>query len=345
MHSNNGVFLKPQVKIEPLTCGWYVWPHLIAPAQLAMNLNFRLLPLMHSFVTNPAAHLAASSDPKMYGGPFMSLAMEDVPRVKRLMEETRQRCARLLTFAVDLKRFTGLLEAEATGFSLNGFYARLPQSLRGLVECVYDASDRSQVRLFESLLYDEGLVSGTQEIFLQLVGERDRHFFMSTPRLDCGNSLRFEMTFSDKRLDVLASMRTQARPFKEIADLFAVSEEAASAFAELFTSTPPAVNGAARYSGDGVRMRYFGHACVLLQTGQDLISEMSNSRVIFSETRTPPVSSAALKFTPQSLRLMTARPSKPARWLPYGSVARPVNSKSTLTGSVVSLMVRSPVSR
>src|SRR5581483_913688 len=72
--------------------------------------------------------------------------------------------------------------------------------------------------------------------------------------------------------------------------------------------------------------------------GQDLISEMSNSRVIFSETRTPPVSSAALKFTPQSLRLMTARPSKPARWLPYGSVASPVNSKSTPTGSVTSLM-------
>jgi hypothetical protein len=93
------VYLKPQTKIEPHTCGWYAWPYLIAPAQLAMNLKLRLLPLMHSFVTNPAAHLSASSDPKMYGGPFVSLPAQDVPRVGQLMEETRQRCAKLLAFA------------------------------------------------------------------------------------------------------------------------------------------------------------------------------------------------------------------------------------------------------
>ena len=266
MDSTDLVYLKPQAKIEPHTCGWYAWPYLIAPAQLAMHLKFRLLPLIRSFVTNPATHLAASHDPKMYGGPFVSLPMEDVPRVGRLMEQTRQRCDRLLAFAEDLKRFAGLLEDEATGFSLNDFYARLPQSLRGLVECMYDSNDHGHVRLFEDLLYDEDMTCGTQEIFLQLIGEQDRHFFMSTPRLDGGDSRRFAMKFSDKRLDVLASMRAAARPFDEIAGLFSVDEADISGFREFFTTTPPAVNGAPRYTESGVRMRYFGHACVLFQS-------------------------------------------------------------------------------
>jgi L-ascorbate metabolism protein UlaG (beta-lactamase superfamily) len=268
MYSNTAVFLKPQTKVEPLACGWYAWPYLIAPAQLAMNLNFRLLPLMQSFVSNPDAHLAASSDPTMYGGPFMSLAMEDVPRVKQLMDDTRTRCAGLLTFAEDLKTFSGVLENDATGYSLNGVYGKLPASLRGLVECMYDTNDHAQLRLFEDLLYDDDTTAGTQEIFLQLVGEQDRHFFMSTPRLDSSDSLRFGMDFADERIDALARMRTQARPFDEIADLFGVAEADLPAFANFFTADAPRADGAARYTGDGVRMRYFGHACVLFQTSE-----------------------------------------------------------------------------
>lgn len=272
MSTNNAVFLKPETKIEPLTCGWYAWPYLIAPAQLAMNLNFRLLPLMQSFVTNPAAHVAASSDPKMYGGPFMSLALEDAPRVEQLMAETRKKCTALLTFSEGLKSFSSMLESEANGFSLSNFYTKLPPSLQGLVECLYDLNDHPHVRLFEDLLYDEEMTSGTQEIFMQLAGEQDRHFFMSTPRLDSDDSMRFGMPFSDERLDALASMRTNPRPLDEIANLFAVEEANISTFAKFFTVTPPKKqNGDANYSGDGVRMRYFGHACVLFQTSQTSI--------------------------------------------------------------------------
>ena len=54
------------------------------------------------------------------------------------------------------------------------------------------------------------------------------------------------------------------------------------------------------------------------------IAEMSNSSLIFSETRTPPVSSAAFQVRPQSLRLMLVPPSKPMRRLPNGSRRRAV---------------------
>ncbi|MEB1528122.1 MBL fold metallo-hydrolase [Xanthomonas sp. WHRI 7945] len=270
MHPNDAVFLKSETKIEPLVCGWYAWPYLIAPVQLAMNLKYRLLPLMQSFVTNPAAHLAASSDPKMYGGPFVSLALEDVPAVEQLMADTQKLCAPMLTFAEDLKNFSATLQAEANGFSLNGFYSRLPQSLRGLVECLYDTNDHPNIRLFEDLVYDEGM-GGKQQIFLQLAGEQERHFFMSTPRLDGKDSFRFDMHFSDKRMDALAGMRTKARPFQEIVNLFEVATDAAPAFAEFFTTSPPVTSGESGYAGAGIRMRYFGHACVLFQTDQTSI--------------------------------------------------------------------------
>ena len=63
-----------------------------------------------------------------------------------------------------------------------------------------------------------------------------------------------------------------------------------------------------------------------------LIAEMSNSSLILSETRTPPVSSAAFQVRPQSLRSRVVAPSKPIRMLPNGSWAEPVNSKGTAIG-------------
>ena len=73
------------------------------------------------------------------------------------------------------------------------------------------------------------------------------------------------------------------------------------------------------------------------------MAEMSNWSLILSETRTPPVSSAAFQVSPQSLRSRVAEPSKPIRVLPKGSWAEPVNSKGTEIGLVTPLMVRSPV--
>ena len=62
------------------------------------------------------------------------------------------------------------------------------------------------------------------------------------------------------------------------------------------------------------------------------MAEMSKSSLIFSETSTPPVSSAAFQVRPQSLRLMVVAPSKPTRRLPKGSWAEPVDSNSMVTG-------------
>ena len=72
------------------------------------------------------------------------------------------------------------------------------------------------------------------------------------------------------------------------------------------------------------------------------IVEISNSSLMFSETRIPPVSRAAFHVRPKSLRLISATPSKPKRAFPNGSVAVPEYSNSIVIGFVTSLIVRLP---
>src|SRR5689334_14280857 len=135
------VFLRPEVKIEPLACGWYAWTHLVTPAQLAMNIKYRLLPLMQSFMSNPAVHAAAAGDPKLFGGPFVTLSGSDVPKVRQLFETTLVRCSRLITLAEDLRKLDVLLQEKASGFALGELYQKLPESLQGMIELVYDTNN------------------------------------------------------------------------------------------------------------------------------------------------------------------------------------------------------------
>ncbi len=264
------VYLRPEVKLEPLVCKWYAWPHLIAPAQLAMNLAFRLLPQLQSFVSNPEVHAVANADPKLYGGPFMALEPGDVQRVRELIDRTATHCAELVQFAQDLKALDAVLQEKASGYSLNEFYPRLPPSLRGLVELVYDINNHPSIRLFEGLLYDADLTSRTQEVLLQPVPERGRKFFMSTPRLPTPGSVALRLRFSDPRIDVLARSRREPAAFDDLARLFeqdaSLDASATDDFRALFTQQPPADRGGQAHAGSGVRVRYFGHACVLLQS-------------------------------------------------------------------------------
>jgi L-ascorbate metabolism protein UlaG (beta-lactamase superfamily) len=263
---SDAVYLKPEVKLEPLVCGWYAWSHLIGPAQLALHITYRILPLMESFAANPQVHVSANSDPAMYGGPFVDLEEHDVERVRRLIAATRIDCADLIALATELRALDGQLREQASGHSLNDFYGALPASLRGLVELLYDIHHHPSVRMFEPILYQGGLTASTQSIMLKPEADHERAFFMSTPRLPSADSLSFRMRFADRRLDTLAAMRSTPGSFDEVARLFDVDEAQRPQFRRFFQAAAPARRGAPEHQADGVRMRYFGHACVLFQS-------------------------------------------------------------------------------
>lgn len=270
MTTDSQVFLKPETKLVPLAGGWYAWIHLICPAQRALNVAYRHIPLLQSFVKNSAVHVSASQDPTLYAGPFVHLRHEQVTEARHLLEQTLAAGAGLLRFARDWRRLDEELQSTAHGYSLSAFYGRLSPSLAGLVELLYDTNNHPRVRLYEELLYDEALWADSYAIRLSLLSERERPFFMSTPLLQSADSIEFSMTLADARVDLLAAMRTQPASLADTACALGVTAAQRPLFDSFFTTVSPA-RTAYRYDGNGVRVRYFGHACVLVQTARTAV--------------------------------------------------------------------------
>jgi len=260
------VFLRPDVKIEPLTCGWYAWSHLIAPATQAMNVTYRQIPLLRSFIDNPAVHAAAAANPSLVGGSFVALTEADAPRAAALLDDINRRCAHMIAFAEAFRQLDREVQGKAQGFCLDDFYRSLPAELAGLVEIVYDLNNHPKTKLVEELLYAGGLDNrGLQQIHLHRTPSEDRPFFLSTPRLERQGSLVLNMRYTDPRLDDLCAMKLRSGSLADATRHLVESKHKVDCFHSLFTSERP-LRKTPNYRGDGVRVRYFGHACVLVQT-------------------------------------------------------------------------------
>lgn len=268
MSTDSLVYLNADTKIEPLACRWYAWPHLVSPVQHALNIAFRQLPILKSFISNPSVHEAASKDPKFLCAPFIQTTQRDVPAIKELLAKTASECTELTSFAEALVDLDRQLQASADGYRLDEFYQALPEPLAGLVEITYDLNNRPAIRVVEELAYNAGLENRhTQEISFFRTKDRDRDFFLNTPRLDHSDRMIFPMSFDDTRLDLLARSRIEPVSFDALADSLGIEQEQRPRFREFFTDAP-ATRQAPDFEADGVRIRYFGHACVLIQTSE-----------------------------------------------------------------------------
>lgn len=264
------MYLRPRVKIEPLLCRWPAWPHLIAPATHAMNLAYRHLAHLSSFVATPSVHIAAAADPSMVGGPFVCLQQKDVPRVRKLIQETRDSCAQLIEFAEEFRKLDTKLQDTQTGYGLDELYQTLPSVLKGLVELVYDLNNNPRINVTEEFLPDALSNRHTQEICLHDVADDGRTFFMSTPVLDAPNRLILKAPFDHPLIDDLAAMRLRPASLVELCNKHVDLIEQREQFLQMLTSEAP-TRRQPQYTGEGVRIRYFGHACVLLQTAKTSI--------------------------------------------------------------------------
>lgn len=260
------VFLQPEIKLELLAFRWYAWPHLIPPLQHAMNLAYRHLPLLRSFLANPTVHIKAAADPALLGGPFVDLPMSEIKTAQAMLDDISTRGAPLLALAHEYKEFDQLLQGRARGSSMDELYQLLPRTLRGCTELFYDLNNHPQLRIIEQMLYDAGINETLgREVCLTAVKDSQRKFFLTTPRIDNPEALFMPMGFADRRIDVLAAMRTQPIVRGDIARALSLDASADHKLDQLLTTTAP-VRRFPDYSGEGVRVRYFGHACVLLQT-------------------------------------------------------------------------------
>jgi len=261
----NLVYLKPNVVIEPLFDRWYAWSHLVSPATAAMNITGRHLKIMNSYIQAPQIHAAAVKDPKMLGGPFMDLGGKRVDEVKKLREETQTREGSLIELSAAIKELDKMLKTSAKGYSLEPLYQKVPDILKGYVELVYDLNNNPSFRFFEPLLYNSPYYNETsQSIALWVTNNDERPFVLSTPRLENENVLHLNIPFSHTGIDELSKMKRNARPFDEIAELLQIEAKDLDLFKTFFTEEKPPQYK--KYEGDKIRMRYFGHACILIET-------------------------------------------------------------------------------
>ncbi|GLQ98961.1 MBL fold metallo-hydrolase [Dyella mobilis] len=263
------VFLASDTKLEPLVFGWYAWSHLVSPMQQALNLAYRQLPMLRSFIANPGVHEAASKNPKMLGGSFLELKQSDVGGVRSLLQDTLQRGAGLLGFADDLIKLDRQLQKSETGFSLDHLYAKLPESLAGYVEATYDPNNHVSLRLLEELACDDAFFQvPPQELAFSKGADTARNFFLNTPRLPSAERMILPSPFGDERFDLISASRIRPVSFQGVADAFGIRDDAARARLRSYFSDGPTPRNTPDYDGDGVRVRYFGHACVLVQSSE-----------------------------------------------------------------------------
>ncbi len=260
---NDKVYLKPNVVIEPLLNRWYCWSHLISPATAAKIVKERNLKIINSYIQAPKAHKAATKNPKLLGGPFMDYPTERKQDVTQLKEVTQEKQGQLLRFADAIADLEQMLKTEASGHSLDDLYAKIPPPLKGYIELVYDLNNNPSYNIFESLLYQsEYYDESMQSIALWLTDNDDRPFVLSTPRLDEDHIVHIDIPFSNSAVDQLCKMKKEAGSFSEIAELMNAKDN--PVFASFFTEeAPPKYK---KYEGDHIRMRYFGHACILIET-------------------------------------------------------------------------------
>ena len=159
-----------------------------------------------------------------------------------------------------------MLRTEAIGSSLTSLYDKIPPILRGYVELVYDLNNNASFRLLESLLYrSKYYVQSAQSFRLALINGDDRPFVLSTPRLDSQSSLHLNIPFNSPLVDNLFELKTSPRPWKHIRDQFGnLPPDSELQLLSFLDSNAPSQYSP--YAGTGIRWRYFGHACILVET-------------------------------------------------------------------------------
>ncbi len=264
------LFLKPNVVVEPLVDRWYAWSHLVSPATAAMNAKGRHLKIMNSYIQSPQIHAAAVENPKMLGGPFVDLNGEKIDEVKELREFTLENRKDMLEMADAIQELDMMLKHNAEGYSLDPLYEKVPDILKGYVELTYDLNNNPSFRFFESLLYrSKFYVPESQGIALWITNNDERPFCLSTPRVDDENILHLNIPFNHEGIDELCKMKRTAGSYNSIKETLGIEDADAPFFRSLFTDEKPIPY--APYKGDKIRMRYFGHASILIETPETSI--------------------------------------------------------------------------
>ena len=269
-------FLRSNTLAEPLVNGWYAWPMLISPTTAALITLKSHISILRSYIQMPKMHEMAVLNPKMRGGPFVDFDGQNrVPEANLYLNELQENP--LVELANGLIALNKMILESADGHSLSPLYANIPDELKGYIELVYDANNRPNYRVIEGLLYRSHYYdTQAQTMMLSTLQSDHRSFVLSTPRIGQDNALVWKTPFTNPEVDYFFSSREQGLEKTKLSEFFNKNFESTpqnnALFWSLFCDNPPQNHADYKqYQGDNVRIRYFGHACVLIETKQTTI--------------------------------------------------------------------------
>ena len=245
--------------MEALYGSWRAWTHLIPPHTRALNLAAKYVPAMRTFI-----------DPDASDGPVRPIGYgpERVAEVRALLERTLAEQRQLLDLASAIQYLDALV-VDQSG-SLEGLYAQVPDALRGYVELVYDRANNATVRFIEALLYADHAREDLQGARLAEVTADDPGLGLVTPRLDVPRTLGVTLPFLDPAWDALAAARLSPLPLGRFQELLDTSDDQLNVLRTFLTDTPP-IAVTREPPEAGVRIRFFGHACLLVESARSSV--------------------------------------------------------------------------
>lgn len=250
---------------EALVDHWVAWPHTFSPVPYSLHmLNYQKKTLA-SYLQNPEIHVKSSSNPKLLGGPFVNIPAHRAGDVAELLARIDSEHGTELQLARDLTDFQNLLDKEALGQSLEPYYEKLPESLKGRVELLYDYNSRPIVRCIESLFYQSPHYKKhlqSLRLFNQ-THDRARSYYMSTPRLPEQDTVEWNIPFARAEIDELFKLDGAPQPLGYLRELLGLDAADAGKLTALLSEQPP--RPASAWQGPGARIRYLGHASILVE--------------------------------------------------------------------------------
>ena len=263
-------YLRSNAIVEPLVDRFYAWLHTVAPVPAAMNLANVQVPLLESYLQSPPVHVAASTNPKMRGGYFVGVEESRSDEVAELLKTIKNERVAMLGLAAAITEAEDLIRQNATGYDLGPLYPQLPAALNGLVEIAYDTSNQASLHFLEPLLYrSPAYDEGRQSVQLSLESGVERPFILSTPRLPMPGVLDLPLPLRHPGLTELFGARIRPTTLGHLREALELDDAGAAMLDGLLTDQPS--QSPDRRIDSGGRIRYFGHACLVLQTDRAAI--------------------------------------------------------------------------